>query len=98
MDLAQLQQLVRIFIEKAIDYQSFRAEFVRTFLCAQHVDAVLELLVNNIEVMCADFDEGDMLELELRGELSVVANAQIIQESGTISNVISLSYLTNSTP
>ena len=78
MDLSQLQQLVRRFIEDALDYPSFREAFVRNFLCAQHADAVMEDLVNEIEGICADFDEGDIIEPELRGELSVVANAPIV--------------------
>ena len=77
MDLSQLQQLVRNFIENTLDYPSFRAEFVLNFLCAQHADAVMEDLVNEIEGICADFDEGDIVEPELRSELSVVANAPI---------------------
>ena len=95
IDLPQLQQLVRRFIEKERDYPSFREEFVQCLLCAQHEDAVMEDLVNEIESICADFDEGDILEPELRNELSVIANAPIasIKLAGQLRIQLQISFV-----
>ena len=78
MDLAQLQQLVRRFVENEIDYPAFCEAFVRQFLYARHADAALEDLVNEVESICADFDEGDLSQQERRDELSVIAHAPLV--------------------
>ena len=77
MDLSQLQELVRRLIENEIEYPAFRAEFVHQFLCARHADMALEDLVNEIEGICADRDEGYIFESKLRDELSVIPDAYV---------------------
>ena len=74
----QLKRLVRQFVDAEIDYPAFHAKFVRDFLAVRHDDVLVDDLVNSIESACADLDEGDVSESELREELSVVATAPVI--------------------
>ncbi len=78
MNLSELRLLVRRFAEGAILYDVFRAQFVGDYLSILHDDSDVEQEVNLIESACADFDEGDILEQDMRNELSVLANAPII--------------------
>jgi len=78
MDMSQLQQLVRRFIENEIAYPAFHADFVQQYLYARHADAVMDDLVNEIEGICADLDAGDISEPELRDDLSVIARAPLV--------------------
>ncbi len=77
MDLSQLRRLVRQFVAGEIQYEAFRAQFVASYLSVIHQDLEIDRHVNAIENVCADFDEGDIADRELRDELSVIANPLI---------------------
>ncbi len=76
--MSKLQQLVRRFVEREIEYPEFHAAFVRDFLSIRHQDAAIEELVNIIEMSCADLDEGDIEVDDLRQELTVVATVPVV--------------------
>lgn len=67
-NLSDLQRLVLDHLHGSVDYAGFRNQFAQAFLSVHCAD--LEDSVNLIDGLCADLDEGDISEAELRAELS----------------------------
>jgi hypothetical protein len=86
----ELRDLVNSFVSDPGDYARFRDQFVTRFLALHHEDALLETLVNAIDALCADFDEGDIastteLKEELKSAVSLpLISIEIIDEHGAL--------------
>lgn len=78
MKLSELRRLVRQYVDGEIAYAPFRAQFVADYLAVLHQDLEMERDVNAIENACADYDEQDISEHELRDDLSLIANRPTI--------------------
>jgi hypothetical protein len=76
-ELIELQKLVRRYIDGQCGYAAFRAEFVHQYLSRRH-ERSIEDLIHEIEGSCADFDEDEVAENDLRDDLRTIADAPVI--------------------
>jgi hypothetical protein len=74
----QLQELLRQYVDGELNYEAFYAAFVDEFLSKHHDEVIVDDLVNEVASECADLDEGDISEDDLRGELDIIANTPVV--------------------
>lgn len=70
LSLSLLQKLVASFVNEASGYVDFRQRFVLEFGSIRSDDSGVESAITFVESLCADRDEGDISEVELRSVLS----------------------------
>jgi hypothetical protein len=71
----QLRELLRQYVNGAIDLSTFRQRMVVQFLSVRNADPAVEQMANLVECECADFSEGLVFsEDALRQSLSLLCD------------------------
>ncbi len=108
----ELAQLINSYLAAEIDYQTLRREFVLRFLAVRCEDSVTDAAVVQIESLCADVAEGeivseDSLKTTLRAIPYISQSAPVIlgsapysliASSGTSSKIIPGASLVSGAP
>lgn len=75
MQMADLLQLVKRYVNRDVDYSTFRGEFVKRFLSVRNDDFAIDNAIVLIESLCADVAEGEVRsETDVRDKLKAIVD------------------------